>query len=71
MNKVLVLGAGGQIGTELVAALRSERGPENVWAADLRADALIQPALALDATDAAATSWFAKAFAKSTSSSPC
>jgi len=54
MNKVLVLGAGGQIGTELVAALRSERGPENVWAADLRADALIQPAVALDATDAAA-----------------
>ena len=54
MNKVLVLGAGGQIGTELVAALRSERGPENVWAADLRADALIQPAVALDATNAAA-----------------
>ncbi|MEY3927594.1 MAG: hypothetical protein RJA97_601, partial [Bacteroidota bacterium] len=54
MNKVLVLGAGGQIGTELVAALRAERGSENVWAADLRADALTQPAVALDATDAVA-----------------
>ena len=35
MEKVLVIGAGGQIGTELVLALRKLKGSENVVAADL------------------------------------
>lgn len=35
-ERILVLGAGGQIGTELVAELRSERGAENVIATDIK-----------------------------------
>ena len=35
-DKILILGAGGQIGTELVAELRSQRGSENVVAADIK-----------------------------------
>lgn len=35
-NKILIIGAGGQIGTELVLALRKMKGEENVIAADLR-----------------------------------
>lgn len=35
-KKILIIGAGGQIGTELVAALREKHGSENVVAADLR-----------------------------------
>lgn len=34
--KTIVIGAGGQIGTELVHALRNKRGSENVVAADLK-----------------------------------
>lgn len=36
MRKVLVIGAGGQIGTELVEKLRQKYGKGNVFAADLR-----------------------------------
>lgn len=35
-NKILIIGAGGQIGTELVLTLRKMKGEENVVAADLR-----------------------------------
>ncbi len=36
MSKLLVIGAGGQIGTELVLSLRKLKGAENVFAADLK-----------------------------------
>jgi len=35
-NKILVIGAGGQIGTELVLSLRKLKGDQNVIASDLR-----------------------------------
>jgi len=38
MKKILVTGAGGQIGTELVPALRERYGIENVMATDILAD---------------------------------
>lgn len=38
MKRTLVIGAGGQIGTELVLALREKFGTENVVAADVKAD---------------------------------
>ncbi len=38
MKKLLIIGAGGQIGTELVLALREKHGATNVVAADLHAD---------------------------------
>jgi nucleoside-diphosphate-sugar epimerase len=37
-NQILVIGAFGQIGTELTAALRNHHGPDNVIAADIYAD---------------------------------
>lgn len=36
MGKVLVIGAGGQIGTELTAALKAKKGDDQVIAADIR-----------------------------------
>lgn len=36
MSKILVIGAGGQIGTELVVALREKHGTDTVFAADLK-----------------------------------
>ena len=36
MAKTIIIGAGGQIGTELVLALRKKEGVENVIAADLK-----------------------------------
>jgi nucleoside-diphosphate-sugar epimerase len=38
MSKTLVIGACGQIGTELVLALRKKNGDSNVWAADVKTD---------------------------------
>ena len=38
MKKILIIGAGGQIGTELVLALRILKGNDNVVAADLKED---------------------------------
>jgi nucleoside-diphosphate-sugar epimerase len=38
MDKILVIGAGGQIGTELVMRLRELKGSENVIASDLKDD---------------------------------
>jgi nucleoside-diphosphate-sugar epimerase len=36
MDKLLVLGSGGQIGTELTAALRGVFGSSNVWGSDIK-----------------------------------
>jgi nucleoside-diphosphate-sugar epimerase len=36
MSKTIVIGACGQIGTELVIALRQRHGNQNVWAADVK-----------------------------------
>ena len=36
MNKILVIGAAGQIGSELTMALREHFGASNVFAADIR-----------------------------------
>ena len=54
MEKCLVIGAAGQIGTELVSELRSKRGIDNVIAADLRVDNLSSPFYELDVTNEAA-----------------
>ncbi len=39
MSKTIVIGAGGQIGTELVLALRKNKGVDNVIAADIKQEA--------------------------------
>jgi len=36
MEKILVIGAAGQIGSELLVALRNIHGAENVWATDIK-----------------------------------
>jgi nucleoside-diphosphate-sugar epimerase len=58
-KKILILGACGQIGTELTLALRSRYGSESVIASDIREgqDELMEsgPFIILDATDATAT----------------
>lgn len=59
MRRILVTGAAGQIGTELVLALRERFGVENVTASDIRSPvgsggAQEGPFLPLDCTDAAA-----------------
>lgn len=60
MKRILVTGAAGQIGTELVAALREGCGAEAVLATDLRTPAADHPVVAggpfhpLDCTDGAA-----------------
>lgn len=53
VTKALVIGAYGQIGSELTAALREKHGTENVVAADLRlpADNGQGPSVALDVMD--------------------
>jgi threonine 3-dehydrogenase len=53
-TKILVTGAGGQIGSELVPALRARYGAANVVASDVRADAASRlggPFEAFDVTD--------------------
>jgi len=56
MDKILIIGAGGQIGVELTFALRNVYGLNNVIASDLRENALLKsdggPFCILDATDA-------------------
>ena len=57
MKRILVTGALGQIGSELVPALRSVYGEDSVVASDLRsapAGAAREPFVSLDCTDAAA-----------------
>ena len=54
MRRILVTGAGGQIGTELVPALRRLHGEDAVLATDLREPPAGGPSALLDCTDAAA-----------------
>ena len=57
MKRILVLGAGGQIGSELVPYLRSIYGADNVLATDVKHNAVLAeagPFEALDALDAKA-----------------
>lgn len=51
MNKTLVIGAAGQIGTELVEELRARRGVGQVIASDIQIKNLSTPCYELDATD--------------------
>ena len=59
MERILVIGACGQIGVELVLALREKYGPKNVLASDIREESpLIKgngPFVILDAMDREAT----------------
>jgi len=53
MKKILVIGAAGQVGVQLVTALRTKHGVEQVIASDLRANdgSIAAPYHQLDATD--------------------
>ena len=57
-TRILILGALGQIGTELTHYLRGVYGPDNVIASDIKPvshiDASVEPYVCLDALDAAA-----------------
>lgn len=52
MSRILIVGAGGQIGSELLDALRSRHGNDHVIAADIRASDLPEPFEILDILDA-------------------
>ncbi|MFI3287731.1 MAG: NAD-dependent epimerase/dehydratase family protein [Rikenellaceae bacterium] len=54
MKKILIVGAGGQIGTELKHFLRAKYGEENVIAADLQVNPKDENSIVLDAMDASA-----------------
>lgn len=56
MKKILIVGAGGQIGTELKTTLRSLYGEQNVIAADLQSNKHDDFSVQLDAMDANALS---------------
>lgn len=56
MKKILIVGAGGQIGTELKMRLRAQYGDKNVIAADLQANTRDENSIQLDAMDASALS---------------
>lgn len=56
MKRILIVGAGGQIGTELKSYLRSIYGESNVIAADLQSNSRDDYSLQLDAMDASALS---------------
>lgn len=65
MKRILVLGAGGQIGSELVPHLRNVYGSENVLATDLKTSPVLAqsgPFENLDATDANSIAQLAKKF---------
>ena len=69
MKRILVLGAGGQIGSELVPYLRSIYGADNVLATDVKHNAVLAeagPFEALDALDAKAYADTAEADAVTT-----
>lgn len=56
MKRILIVGAGGQIGTELKMYLRNIYGDKNVIAADLQASHADENSVQLDAMDASAMS---------------
>ncbi|MEG1664275.1 MAG: NAD-dependent epimerase/dehydratase family protein [Mucinivorans sp.] len=56
MKRILIIGAGGQIGTELKHYLRGLYGDKNVIAADLQASPQDEYSIQLDAMDASAIS---------------
>lgn len=51
MSKILIIGASGQIGSELTETLRIQRGKENVIASDIRAVEGNEPFVQLDVMD--------------------
>lgn len=53
MNRILVTGALGQVGTELVLALQQRYGPQAVWASDLKVSTAADRYLSLDVTQPA------------------
>ncbi|HSJ15891.1 MAG TPA: NAD-dependent epimerase/dehydratase family protein [Longimicrobiales bacterium] len=54
MKRILVTGAAGQVGSELVPALRAIYGEASVLASDIKAAPELAPFVSLDCTDAAA-----------------
>ncbi|CDN31352.1 L-threonine 3-dehydrogenase [Mucinivorans hirudinis] len=62
MKKILIVGAGGQIGTELKIELRKLYGESNVIAADLQSDRNDDYSVQLDAMDASALSLIVNKF---------
>ncbi len=62
MKKILIIGAGGQIGTELKQFLRGKYGDENVIAADLQVNPNDPYAVAIDAMDMSSISLIVNKF---------